>query len=137
MRGLEALHDAIQHQEGWFPGSRSNANRNPGNLRGSSHVTHTMDTGKYAVFASVVDGSKALIALVNDYGSGHIRDGMTWDSTLNDMFNIWAPPADHNAPHVYAVNVAHWCSQALGKPLTHSSTLREVCADLFEEVPHS
>jgi len=131
MNGLEALHDAVMTMEGWHPGSRSQVNRNPGNLRGSRTVAHQMDAGGYAVFSSITLGSTALLNLFRDYGEGYIAEGVTWDSTLDTIFQHYAPQADHNNPNTYALFVAGFVSHCLGKPFTHLSTLREVCAEFL------
>ncbi len=131
MTGIEALHDAIQHHEGWYPGSVSNRNRNPGNLRNSASVTHTTDAGGYCVFTSVVDGSRALLQELKDKVTGNNLHHITPDSTLDDLFNVYAPVADKNQPHPYALAVALWCTQALGRPITSALRLRDVCRELF------
>lgn len=133
MTGLEALHDAIQHHEGWYPGSRSNRNRNPGNLRASARVAHSSDTAGYCVFSTVLDGSRALLEELTAKVTGNNEHGITPDSTLDDLFNVYAPVADRNEPHPYAVAVATWCTAALGRTVTSASPLREVCAELFPQ----
>jgi hypothetical protein len=129
--GLEALHDAIQHHEGWFPGSVSNRNRNPGNLR-ASQIPHTIDAGGYCVFKTIIDGSNALL---HDLHAKIVQGthGLTPDSTLDDLFDVYAPRADKNDPQVYAVDVANWLSIALGWNVYHDTKLREVCPELFSE----
>lgn len=131
MTGLEALHDAIQHREGWYPGSRANRNRNPGNLRDSAAVAHTSDMGGYCVFATVVLGSYALLEELRDKATGNNKHGIGPDSTLDDLMNVYAPAADRNQPHPYAVADAQWCTAALGRRITSQTTLRELCAELF------
>jgi len=131
VNGIEAIHDAIMTMEGWHLGSRSQINRNPGNLRGSRTIPHQMDQGGYAVFPSIVAGSHALLDLITDYGNGLIKTGISWDSTLDDIFKVYAPQADHNQPSTYALFVAGFVSHCQGKPYTHLSTLREVCADFL------
>jgi hypothetical protein len=127
--GLEAMHDAIMTEEGWYRGSRSQVNRNPGNLRGSRSVPHTMDADGYAAFPSIVDGSTALLDLLRDYGNGYIVSGITWDSTLDELFSHYAPQADHNQPNVYALSVAAFVSRCLGRAFSHQSSLRDICGE--------
>lgn len=131
MTGLEALHDAIQHREGWYAGSRSNRNRNPGNLRASAHVGHTMDAEGYCVFVGVVDGSLALLQELTAKVTGNNKHGITPESTLDDLMNVYAPAADRNQPHPYAVADAQWCTVALGRTITSQTTLRALCPELF------
>lgn len=133
MTGLEALHDAIQNHEGWHPGSRSNRNRNPGNLRGAASVFHTMDAGGYCVFDSILQGSAALIDDLKAKVTGHSSHSLTPHNTLDDLFDIYAPRADSNDPNAYALAVAEWCAAALGRQVTHLTTLRDLCPELFQE----
>ena len=133
MTGLEALHDAIQHYEGWHPGSRSNRNRNPGNLRDSAHVAHGMDAGGYCVFNSIVDGSSALLGDLYAKVTGHSEHKLTPHSTLNDLFNIYAPQADNNNPNAYAQAVAEWCTAVLGRTITTQTTLGDLCPETLRE----
>ena len=129
MTGLEALHDAIMHHEGWFPGSVSNRNRNPGNLRGSK-IEHWIDAGGYCIFRTIIDGSNALLL---DLHAKLIEGthGLSLDSTLDDLFDVYAPRADKNDPQMYAVDVANWLSMALGRTIHHDTKLREVCPELL------
>jgi hypothetical protein len=133
MTGIEALHDAIQQHEGWHPGSRSNRNRNPGNLRAAATVPHSIDARGYCVFGSVVAGSAALLYDLHAKITGHSVHALTPDSTLDDLFEIYAPRADHNNPNAYALAVAEWCTVALGRTITTQTTLRALCPELFVE----
>jgi hypothetical protein len=120
---LEALADAFMHHEGWYPGSRSNRNRNPGNLRPWKEG-QAKDDGGYRVFVSLIDGYQALL---NDLEAKlHGSHGLTLDSTLLDLLNIYAPAGDNNNPNAYALAVAQWVSTALGKPITTKTQLKEL-----------
>jgi hypothetical protein len=130
--GLEAICDGIMRQEGWYPGSRSNRNRNPGNLRGSP-CTATRDADDYDVFEALPQGYSALMFDVRSKATGHTEHGLTPNSTLDDLFDVYAPRSDKNNPNAYAVAVAQWCTQALERPCTHNSTLRAVCVELFAQ----
>lgn len=130
--GLEALCDAVQHHEGWYPGSRSYRNRNPGNLR-SSPYTATEDKDGYGVFDSLVHGYTALMYDLRAKVTGHSEHGLTPNSTLDDLFDVYAPRSDKNNPNAYAVDVAQWCTVALGRPCTHSTTLHDLCVELFPQ----
>ena len=130
--GLEAICDGIMRQEGWYPGSRSNRNRNPGNLRRSPY-TATQDADGYDVFDSLVQGYSALTYDVRAKVTGHSEHGLTASSTLDDLFDVYAPRSDKNDPNSYAAAVAQWCTQALGRPCTHNTTLRALCVELFPQ----
>jgi len=123
MRTVEALADAFMHHEGWFPGSRSNRNRNPGNLR-AFQKSQPVDSGGYRVFASLVDGYQALLDDLSAKLNG--SHGLTKESSLLDLLNIYAPAGDNNNPSAYAVAVAQWATTALGKPITVHTTLGEL-----------
>jgi hypothetical protein len=123
MTTLEALADAFMHHEGWFPGSRSNRNRNPGNLRPWKEG-QPKDDGGYRVFPSLVDGYQALLDDLE--AKLHGSHGLTYESTLLDLLNVYAPAGDNNNPNAYAVAVAQWVSTALGKPITTKTQLKEL-----------
>ena len=129
--GLEAIADAVMHHEGWYPRSISNECRNPGNLR-DSPMQCGLDPRGYAVFESLLDGYSGLLADLRSKVTGNNRHGLTPDSTLNDLFDVYAPRADKNDPNAYAEDVAHWCGLVLNKPCTVNSTLRYICAELFQ-----
>ena len=129
--GLEAMADAGMHHEGWYPGSRSYRNRNPGNLR-ASPLPHTMDNADYCVFPSFEDGYHALLAELRMKATGANQHGIGPDSTLNELYDVYAPRSDKNDPNAYADAVAQWCTAALGRTVTHDSTLRYVCSELFD-----
>lgn len=123
MTTLEALADAFMHHEGWYPGSRSNRNRNPGNLRPWKDG-QLKDDGGYRVFSSLVEGYQALLDDLRVKLQG--SHGLKPESTLLDLLNIYAPAGDNNNPNAYALAVAQWVSVALGKPITTKTTLKEL-----------
>lgn len=129
--GLEALADAIMNHEGWTPGSVSNRNRNPGNLTSSPLAREKDAAGRFCVFPSLRDGYTALLFELRMKVTGHNEHHIGPDSTLDQLFDVYAPRADHNDPNAYAVAVAEWCMRALNRTCTHTSTLRYVCAELF------
>ena len=128
--GLEAMADAGMHQEGWYPGSLSYDNRNPGNLR-SSPNPHTMDKNKLCVFNTFIEGYAALLLEYKCKVTGNNEHHIGPDSTLDELYDVYAPRSDHNNPNTYAIDVAIWCTKALNRPITHSTTLRAVCPELF------
>jgi len=130
MTGIEAMFDAMMAEEGWRAGSVSNRNRNPLNLR-ASIVTHKMDAGGYCVFGDILAGVVAGLEEVRAKVTGHNEHGIGPDSTLDQLFDVYAPRSDHNNPNAYALAVAEWCSTALGRAITHNSTLRAICPEEF------
>lgn len=92
---IDTLALAIQQQEGWYPGSRSYRNNNPGNLiyvgqSGSSGP----DAQGFAVFPDYASGYAALIHQINlDAGRGY---------TFYEWMARYAPSSDGNNPGSYA-----------------------------------
>lgn len=122
---LEAVADGIMQFEGWKPGSRSYRNRNPGNLEGRS-VRAMGKNGVYNIYASFVDGYLDLLDELEAKFSGKNSHGIGPDSTLLDLFNVYAPPSDNNPTNTYCEFVARYVSQALGVTVTPQSTLRSI-----------
>lgn len=119
---LEALADAISAFEGNNkPGSRPNRNRNPGNLRPYPGYTGPTDGENYRVFDSHVKGYQALLDDLT--AKLHGSHGLTPQSTIFDLLNIYAPAGDHNNPTNYAKFVVWWLTIALGKSITLTTTL--------------
>jgi hypothetical protein len=122
MNSIEALADAIMQFEGWHKDSRSWRNRNPGNLR-PLHQTDPQDGQGYRVFDSLADGFWALVAdLRAKFNGSH---GLTADSTLLDLLNIYAPAGDANNPNAYTQFVCGWTTHILGRPVTPQTSLSE------------
>lgn len=124
VNGLEATADAIMQFEGWFNHDRGTVsvayrNRNPGNLEQS---------GQKLVFPSFADGYSALLRELQAKFSGHNRHGITPDSTLLELFNVYAPSSDNNQPSVYCNFVAHWVTMATGKQVIPSTRLKDIWA---------
>lgn len=122
---IDAVALAIFHYEGQRPGNRNYRNNNPGNLRASG-VPHSMDPDGYCIFASFVAGFMADTDDLRAKFRGNNSHGLGPSSTLLDLFKVYAPTADNNAPETYAEFVAAWLSEAYGKPLTVMATLGEV-----------
>lgn len=134
MLPLEAVADAIMHQEGWAPGSLANRNRNPGNLRDSPFKIGE-DPAGFAVFVDFPTGYHALLHLLELYFSGQNRYGIGPQSTLLEFFSVYAPSADHNAPLKYADNVASWLTAALRRSFSHQSKLGDICPVTDPSIP--
>jgi len=97
---------AIQSHEGWFPGSRSERNKNPGNLR---YVGQKLAIGKdknnFAVFSTYEDGFNTLKEMIKRAASGFSKVYSPED-TLLQFFGKYAPSFDLNDPNNYAQVVA-------------------------------
>lgn len=108
---VSGLAAAIQQMEGWYPGSLSYRNNNPGNLRpGSLAVGSTGSNGGYAVFPDYQTGLNALIGLIQSPGY--------WNLTLTQFFAKYAPSADGNQPGSYAASVASMLGVDANTPLS-------------------
>lgn len=100
---LNAWADAIKQFEGWFVGSRSYRNLNPGNLRYSKYEIGK--DGGYSLFRTYNDGWKALLHQLTIAATGKSKVYKP-DDTLLDFFKKYAPSSDNNHPETYAKFVA-------------------------------
>lgn len=100
---LEKWADAIKEYEGWFEGSRSQRNNNPGNLRWSPFMVGK--EGGFAKFATFSDGYKALLHQLRIATNGKSRVYRP-EMTLLEFFSTYAPASDSNHPRAYAEFVA-------------------------------
>jgi len=94
---------AIQQFEGWFEGSLSQKNNNPGNLRaGKGQI------GVYKNFAVFENYEAGFNALLNQLRVSATSNGPSYNSemTLLEFFSVYAPSADNNHPRQYATFVA-------------------------------
>lgn len=98
-----ALALAIQQQEGYYPGSRSWTNNNPGNLMYAGQVGSTgPDAQGFATFPDYSTGFQALINQVTLDASRGL--------SVSQFTAKYAPAASGNDPAAYARNI----SAALG-----------------------
>lgn len=104
MSRLERLTYAIQVQEGFYKSSRSWRNNNPGNLR-ASPFKKSMDDG-FVVFSFYVVGWFALWWDLKMKCKGKTRTNLNGNSTLLELFNVYAPKSNGNNPSAYAEGVA-------------------------------
>jgi hypothetical protein len=125
MDHLEVIADAIMHHEGWTPGSRSNRNRNPGNLRAGDFQVGE-DAGGYAIFVDLTHGYAALVRDLEDKFVGHTRTGLTPASTFLQLIAVYAPTEDHNDPASYFQAVKDWFGKATGKTINEFTTLQRI-----------
>lgn len=112
MTRLESLCDAIKEYEGWHFMSRSWRNNNPGNLNWSKFQSG--HDGKFAKFDSFAAGWLALWFDLFCKCTGKTRTGLGPESTLIDLFEVWAPREDNNDPFAYA----NWVAEKLNIPIT-------------------
>lgn len=100
---------AIQRHEGYFPGSASYRNNNPGNFRCSGLVMGEFGAIKcvnnLAVFKTFDDGFNALKQFLIYAAEGKLR-AYKPDMTLYQFYAVYAPAADSNNPKNYAEAVA-------------------------------
>jgi len=110
---INAWADAITVHEGWYAGSRSYRNNNPGNLEIDGDAGR--DSGGYGIFSSYNAGRNALVAdlmaKVRKYGS--------W--TLYQVMSRYAPPSENNTT-AYTNAVA----AALGGSVTPSTLVSQI-----------
>ncbi len=104
-----ALADAITKQEGFFPGSASYKNNNPGNIM---DLGYYRQTGQFRLqaYSTLEEGRAALESLIDKYiSAGH---------TLTSFFAKYAPSGHGgNDPNIYAKNVAGWLGIPVDVPL--------------------
>lgn len=103
---LEKWADAIQSFEGWFTGSKSQRNNNPGNIKyiGQKRAIGKDSTG-FCIFATYSDGRQELLDLLTRAASGK---STIYNPQMNliDFYNKYAPSSDNNNPDAYAKAVA-------------------------------
>ena len=85
---IEKLAAAIKKFEGWYPGSRSFRNNNPGNLRSSKFQAGQRDG--FAFFKSCAIGQSALLWDLRQKCLGNTRTALTPESTLRDLIFTWS-----------------------------------------------
>lgn len=116
---LDLWCEAIKELEGWYVGSRSYRNNNPGNLKfvGQKRAIKK-DKDGFCVFANYADGYQELKDLL-------IRAATTPDSstyqanmTLLQFFRVYAPSSDNNLPDIYAQKVAQKIGVGVDVPIS-------------------
>lgn len=100
-----AFAKAIQTYEGWFAGSRSCRNNNPGNIKYIGQKNATKDDAGFCVFSTYEDGLNALVSLLRNAMTGKSKVYKP-EMTIIDFFNTYAPSYDNNNPNAYALFVA-------------------------------
>ena len=111
---LDLFCRAIQEFEGYYPGSRSFINRNPGNIRFLNQLTAIgQDNLGFCIFPTYEAGYQALKNLIIAACSGKSRVYFPTMSILA-FFNKYAPESDNNPTGAYAAFVA----KKIGEPIT-------------------
>ena len=99
---------AVKIHEGFFEGSRSQRNNNPGNLRFTSLTASLGATSKdldnFAYFPSYEIGWNALLSFVKLAANNQLRDYK--DCDILSFFKTYAPASDNNSTTRYAEFVA-------------------------------
>lgn len=97
---------SIQEHEGFYTGSRSERNHNPGNIKYIGQKTATgKDKDGFAIFTTYQQGFDALCHQLTIACDGRSRVYRP-DMTLYEFFAVYAPSSDNNDPKSYAEKVA-------------------------------
>lgn len=89
------------------PGTLAERNNNPGNLRFAGQQGATQGQGGFAAFPTLQAGLDALRNDLLGKMTGNTRTGLTGNSTVQDLINVYAPKGDGNDPTTYAKNLAN------------------------------
>ena len=136
MSFISDLARAHERHEGYFPGSQSYRNNNPGNIRGPG--------GPFIVFQTYEDGFAALIADLKAkiFGTaGSVRrfmqgTGKAYEElTFQDYVSIYAPSADHNDPVNYCNALCRTLALYYLKPETLLLVLAQLIRGEISRVP--
>lgn len=120
---VDSVAGAIQSQEGYYPGSRSYRNNNPGNLIYAGQPGASRDADGFAVFSSYAAGDSALKNQITlDATRGTDAAGRSIN-TLSDLISSWAPSSDprNNTP-AYISSVVSQTGYAADAPLSSLGT---------------
>lgn len=108
--------EAIKIYEGWFAGSRSFRNNNPGNLRFVGQVGATSDRDNFAVFKTYEEGFGALLRMIQNAATGKSKVYYP-TMTILEFFKKYAPSSDNNHPEKYAQYVADRVALLISSPI--------------------
>jgi hypothetical protein len=93
---VNSISAAIQEHEGYYSGSRSYRNNNPGNLRYVGQLGASSDPDGFAVFGSYAAGLQALKNQITlDATRGSDAAGRPV-ATVGDLITSWAPPSEND-----------------------------------------
>lgn len=136
-RFLQSLAQAHQKHEGWYPGSLSQRNNNPGNLRLTAYQRKVYGAvpgdRNFARFTSYEAGLQALMddlrAKINGQ-SAHID--YRRNPTFLTYVRVYAPSDDGNNPNSYTQSLIHSMADA-GYTLTPQTPLSDMAAIILSE----
>lgn len=101
--------EAIKKHEGWFPGSRSRRNHNPGNFKFvGQYKAIGKDAQNFAIFPDDETGWSHLLKVVHNACSGKSLSYKP-EMTIYEYFAKYAPASDDNDSKRYAEVVAEAC----------------------------
>jgi hypothetical protein len=80
----------------------------------------------YGVYASLIEGYGALLHELTAKFTGSNTHGIGPNSTLLDLFNVYAPPSDNNPTNAYCQFVAGFASKALGRSIVPETKLGDI-----------
>lgn len=141
MKFLDKLALAHQRHEGWYKGSMSYRNNNPGNLR--------LKTGAFAVFPSYAAGLAALkydlLCKITNSSSAmnryYKKKGITYEqATFLDYVSVFAPTEDKNNPKSYCQALVKELAEfnvQLSTPLSMLNSLIAGTITRIPEKPHA
>jgi len=116
---LTAFAQAIQWKEGWYQGSKSFRNRNPGNIKFTNYTKSLgairKDEMGFCVFDTERDGFAGLCRFIQDASNNLLRDYK--NCTIKTFFEVYAPSKDSNNPLKYAKDVAERLKVAIDTKL--------------------
>ena len=102
---VTAIANAIQTQEGYYPGSVAYRNNNPGNLVYAGQAGASPGVGGFASFDTLADGQAALDNQITlDATRGTDVNGNP-TTTLAQLITSWAPPSENDTA-TYIANVS-------------------------------
>lgn len=104
----------IQRNEGWFPGSKSQKNNNPGNLTYAGQPGAHADENGFAVFPDYKSGYEAL----NRQIALDAKRGLS----IRQFSAKYAPKKDGNDPEKYAQDLATAVGKSVDDPIQGPST---------------
>lgn len=100
-----SIAQAIQQQEGYYPGSLAYRNNNPGNLVYAGQAGATQGAGGFASFTSYNAGYQAMLNQISlDASRGTDASGNP-TTTVSQLLTSWAPPSQNDTA-TYISNVA-------------------------------
>jgi murein DD-endopeptidase MepM/ murein hydrolase activator NlpD len=130
MNKIEDWANAAKKHEGWYLGSASYRNNNPGNFRCSALVMGELGATKcvnnLAVFPNYETGFNALKTFLTYACTDQLRSYKS-TMTLLDFYKVYAPSSDNNNPLNYATIIA----QDLG--VTVNTKIGELYKEMTQE----